>query len=138
MWILFECYLDAFCLWKNLIEFYLDAFVCFYCLELSGWMLLRYFCLCFKCLKFIHKKIKLTVLITSISILLMLRTRFILEYLKAILSNVLCFQPCQVCWTLIRFPKVFVAAQRSSRPNMTNFGDFWDWWWIQQKLGNAK
>ena len=127
-----------FCLWKYLVECYLDAFVCFFCLELSGWMLLRCFYLCFKCLKFLHKKIKITVLITSLTILLMLHTWFILEYLNAILRNVLCFQPWQVCWTLIRFQKVFAAAQRLSTPNMTSFGDFWGWWWIQQKLGNAK
>ena len=57
-----------------LVKCSLDAFVCVSCLEIYGWMLLRCFCLCFKCLEFLHKrKIKLkTVLIASISILLCL------------------------------------------------------------------
>ena len=51
-WMLLGC---LFCLWKYLVEYYLNVF-----------------CLCFKCLKFLHeKKIKLkTVLIASISILI--------------------------------------------------------------------
>ena len=54
----------------------------------------------------------------------MLNTASILEYQKGILSNVLALQPCDVCSTLVRSKIVFVAAQRLSRPSMTNFDYF--------------
>ena len=55
---------------------------------------------------------------------ILLNTGSILEYQKGILSNVLAFPQCHICWTLIRSKIVFVAAQRLSRPRMTNFEDF--------------
>ena len=58
------------------------------------------------------------------TVTVMLNTGSILEYQKGIVSNVLAFQLCHVCWTLIRFKIVFVAAQRLSRPSMTIFEDF--------------
>ena len=54
----------------------------------------------------------------------MLNTGSILEYQKGLVSNVLAFQPCHVCCTLIRSKIVFVAAQSLSRPSMANFEDF--------------